>query len=328
MTMRPATVLTIALSLACAAPALAADPALLGLPAVPYPAGNPPAPEKIALGKKLFFDARLSANGKMSCSTCHDPAQSFATNVRPSNPGNDGFPLRRNTPTIVNAAFEAELLWNGAMKSLEALAWAPILAADEMANASVTDVVQRVASLPDYAGRFERAFAGQGPGKDTLAQALASFERSIVSGGSRFDRWWFGGERDAVSDEERRGALLFMFRAGCAQCHKIDEKHALFADGKYHNVGVGSSDPGRQEVSGEEADRGKFRTPSLRNVALTQPYMHDGSLKTLEDVVDLYDRGGNATPNKAEWIFPLTLSPEDKRALVAFLKTLTGRSPN
>lgn len=325
MTARPAAVLIATLILAAAAtPAPATDPAMLGLPAVPYPAGNPPTPEKIALGRKLFFDARLSADGKMACATCHDPAQGFATNGRPANPGHDGTPLKRNAPTIVNAAFEPALLWNGAMPSLEALAWAPILAADEMANASVADVVARVAALPDYAGLFERAFDGTGANKDTLARALASYERSIVSGGSRFDRWWFGGDESAVNAEERRGALLFMFRAGCAQCHKIDEKHALFTDGKYHNIGVGASDPGRQEVTGEEADRGKFRTPSLRNVTLTQPYMHDGSLATLEEVVALYDRGGGDAPNKAEWIFPLGLSAEDKRALVAFLKTLTG----
>lgn len=311
-----------------ALPVAAADPAMLGLPAIPYPDDNPSTPEKIALGRKLFFDARLSVNGKMACATCHDPAQGFATNGRPANLGNDGFPLKRNSPTIINTAFEAELLWNGAMKSLEALAWGPIMAADEMANTSVPDVIARVAALPDYAGLFERAFAGQGATKDTLARAIASFERSIVSGGSRFDRWWFGGDESAVAAEERRGALLFMFRAGCAQCHKIGEKHALFTDGRYHDIGAapakGPSDPGRQEVTGEETDRGKFRTPSLRNIALTAPYMHDGSLATLEEVVELYDRGGETAPNKAEWIFSLGLSPEDKRALVAFLKTLTG----
>lgn len=309
-------------------PAAADEPAVLGLPAVAFPADNPSTPEKIALGRKLFFDTRLSVHGKMSCATCHEPTQGFATNGLPANLGNDGFPLKRNTPTVVNAALEPELLWNGAMKSLEALAWGPILAAEEMANTSVPDVIERIAALPDYAGLFERAFAGMGPGKDTLAQALASYERTLISGGSRFDRWWFGGDETAVNAEERRGAQLFMFRAGCAQCHKIDEKHAMFADGRFHDIGVapakGPPDPGRYEVTGEESDRGKFKTPSLRNVALTAPYMHDGSVATLEEAVELYDRGGEATPNKAEWIFPLGLSAEDKRALVTFLKTLTG----
>ncbi len=326
MTPRAAAVL-VALAVAWS-PADAGEPAMLGLPAIVHPADNPPTPEKIALGRKLFFDARLSANGTMACATCHDPAQGFTTNGSPTHAGNDGSPLKRNAPTIANAAFEPALLWNGAMPSLEALAWGPILAADEMANPSAPVVIDRVAALPDYPGLFQRAFAGRGPDKETLAQAIAAFERTIVSGGSRFDRWWFGGDESAINAEERRGALLFMFRAGCAQCHKIEQDHALFTDGKYHDIGAGAAkslpDPGRQEVTGAEADRGKFRTPTLRNIALTAPYMHDGSLATLEDVVDLYDRGGGASPNKAEWIFPLDLSPADKRALAAFLKTLTG----
>jgi cytochrome c peroxidase len=313
-------------ALLAAAPVAAADPALLGLPPVSHPGGAPPQPEKIALGKKLFFDTRLSAGGAMACATCHNPAEGFASNGRPTNKGNGGVPLKRNAPSVVNAAFAPALLWNGAMPSLEALAWGPLLNPEEMANASVADVTARIAALPDYAGLFERAFAGLGPAKDTLAEAIAAFERTLVSGGSRFDRWWFAGEADAVTQEERRGALLFLFRAGCAQCHKIEQDHALFTDGRYHDIGLKSAaDPGRYEVTGEESDRGKFRTPGLRNAALTEPYMHDGSLATLEEVVEFYDRGGDAArPAKAEWIFPLGLSPEDKRALVAFLRTLTG----
>jgi len=309
----------------------AADPAALGLPAVPWPADNPPDAAKVELGRKLFSDKRLSAHGAMACATCHDPAQAFTTADRPTHPGNDGLPLRRNAPTVLNAAFAPALLWNGAMPSLEALAWGPLLNPEEMANASVADVVGRVAALPDYGGLFERAFAGQGPSEEAIAQAIAAFERTLVSGNSRFDRWWFGGDRTALNDEERRGALLFLFRAGCAQCHTVDEGHALFSDGKFHGLGAGAggglADPGRFEVSRDEQDRGKFRTPGLRNVALTAPYMHDGSLATLAEVVEFYDRGGGDAPNKAEWIFPLRLSPEDKRALVAFLKTLTGEMP-
>ncbi|MGQ0674949.1 MAG: cytochrome-c peroxidase [Rhodospirillales bacterium] len=319
----------VALCLALGAPQpLAADSALLGLPAVPFPADNPPAPEKIALGRMLFFDPRLSVDGRMSCATCHDPAQGFTTNDRPTPLARGGFALKRNAPTAINAAFEETLLWSGAMPTLEALTWGPLLAADEMANPSVPAVIERIAALPDYAGLFERAFAGQGPGKESIARAIAAFERSLVSAGSRFDRWWFGGEEAAVTQEERRGALLFLFRAGCAQCHTLDDRHALFSDGKFHALGAGAgdglADPGRFEVTGAEEDRGKFRTPSLRNVALTRPYMHDGSIATLEEVVEFYDRGGGETANKAEWIFPLNLSAQDKRALAAFMRALTG----
>jgi cytochrome c peroxidase len=315
----------------CWSAAHAADPATLGLPPVPWLADNPPSAAKAELGRKLFSDARLSANGAMACTTCHDPAQAFTTTGRPTALGSHGRPLKRNAPTVLNAAYAPALLWNGAMPSLEALAWGPLLNPEEMANASVAGMVARIAALPDYAGLFERAFAGQGPGKETIAQAIAAFERTLVSGGSRFDRWWFGGDRAALGEEERRGALLFLFRAGCAQCHTVEDGHALFSDGKFHALGAGAgeglADPGRFQVTGDEADRGKFRTPGLRNVALTAPYMHDGSLATLEEVVEFYDRGGGETPNKAEWVFPLRLSPADKRALVAFLKTLTGVMP-
>jgi cytochrome c peroxidase len=315
----------------CRTPAWAADPSALGLPPVPWPADNRPSAAKIELGRKLFLDKRLSADGAMACATCHDPAQAFTTADRPTHRGRDGRPLKRNAPTVLNAAFQPALLWNGALPSLEALAWGPLLNPEEMANPSVDAAVGRIAALPDYAGLFERAFAGRGPGKETVAQAIAAFARTLVSGNSRFDRWWFGGDRTAVDDEERRGALLFLFRAGCAQCHTVEDGHALFSDGKFHALGAGAggglADPGRFEATGDEQDRGKFRTPGLRNVALTAPYMHDGSLGTLEEVVEFYDKGGGDAPNKAEWLFPLRLSPEDKRALVAFLGTLTGEMP-
>ena len=154
-----------ALMLLCGG-AEAADPMKLGLPPIPYPAGNSSTPDKVALGKKLFFDTRLAADGKMACATCHDPAEGFTTNGSATHPGSGGWPLKRNAPTVLNAAFEQALLWNGGMPSLEALAWGPMLNAEEMANLSATAVLERISALPDYAGMFERAFAGAGASKE------------------------------------------------------------------------------------------------------------------------------------------------------------------
>lgn len=333
MTRRAAAVIALALcwSAAQAADQAIPDPAILGLPPVAHPADNPPNAAKIALGKKLFFDKRLSADGRMACATCHDPDQGFTTNGAPTHRGSGDRPLKRNAPTALNAAFEPSLLWNGGMPSLEALAWGPMLNPDEMANPSADAVLKRVAALADYAGTFAAAFAGAGPSKGDFARAIAAYERTLVSGNSRFDRWWFAGDKSALNAEEQRGLLLFMFRAGCAQCHKVEEGFALFSDAKFHDIGAGKAggppDPGRAEVTGAEEDRGKFRTPGLRNVALTAPYMHDGSLGTLEEVVEFYDKGGGDGPNKAEWLYPLGLSAADKRALAAFLRTLTGDPP-
>ncbi len=347
----------LAVLLVSSAPA-AAEPPMLGLPAPPQPAALT-TPEAVALGRKLFLDRRLSGNGTMSCAMCHVPEQGFAQNGLATSVGSAGRSLRRNAPTLLNVAFHAHLFHDGRETSLEAQAWSPLLAENEMANASAGDVVARVAALPDYAGRFERAFAGAPVSRATIGRALAAYQRSLVAGGSRFDRWWFGGDKSAMSDEERRGFHLFRFRAGCAQCHSVDDDHALFTDQRFHNTGTGhdraaalerpvrvelapglvaevtreallrfgekpADDLGRMEVTRDPADRWKYRTPSLRNVALTAPYMHDGSLATLEEVVAFYDRGGGADPDRADYLFPLGLSDADRRALVAFLKTLTG----
>ncbi len=339
--------------------AAAAEPPMAGLPSVPQPVANPTSPEKIALGRKLFLDRRLSGNGTMSCAMCHVPEQGFAQNGLAMSVGSAGRSLRRNAPTLLNVAFYTHLFHDGRETSLEAQAWSPLLAENEMANGSADAVVARIAALPDYVGRFERAFAGAPASRAAIGRALAAYQRSLVAGQSRFDRWWFGGDNSAMSDEEQRGFHLFRFRAGCTQCHSVDDDHALFTDQRFHNTGTGhdraaarerpvrvelapglvaevtrdalarfgekpADDLGRMEVTRDPADRWKYRTPSLRNVALTAPYMHDGSLATLGDVVAFYDRGGGGDPDKADYLFPLGLSDADRRALVAFLKTLTG----
>jgi cytochrome c peroxidase len=219
-------------------------------------------------------------------------------------------------------------------------------------------VATRIAALPDYADLFQRAFPRQGLAADTVAAALADYQRTLVSGGSRFDRWFYGGESGALTAEEQRGFALFAGQAHCVSCHTFGRYHALFTDHSFHNTGVGwaratrqgevavplapgvgtrvsvqalaelfgaePADQGRFEVTGRKADRFAYRTPSLRNVALTPPYMHDGSLPTLEAVVDFYHRGGIDNPGKDPLVYALQLDAADKRALVAFLRTLTG----
>jgi len=348
----------LALLLLAAVPAWAQAP-VLGLPPVPHAAADAASPEKAALGRTLFFDRRLSANGTLSCALCHVPEQGFAQNSLAISVGSEGRSLRRNAPTLLNVAFYERLFHDGRETGLEKQVWSPLLAANEMANASAGDVVARVAALPDYAGRFERAFGGTPASMAAIGAALAAYERSLIAGDSRFDRWWFGGDRTALSEEERNGLHLFQFRAGCAQCHTIDDGHALFTDQRFHNTGTGHeraassrrpvrvelvpglvaevkrdvlstfgepapADLGRMEATGDPADRWTYRTPGLRNVALTAPYMHDGSLATLEDVVEFYDRGGGGDPDKADYLFPLGLDAAEKRALVSFLRTLTG----
>jgi cytochrome c peroxidase len=244
---------------------------------------------------------------------------------------------------------------------LEEQLWAPLLAADEMGNASRAAVVERIAQLTDYAGLFEQAFAHEGPSEQSIARALAAYQRSLTAGGSRFDRWRFAGDAGALSALEQAGFVLFTGKARCAACHTIDAAHALFSDQRFHNTGVGwvkahrpasevsvplapgvetqldtallnrlfggdPRDEGRFEVTAREADRFAYRTPILRNVALTAPYMHDGSLATLEAVVEFYDRGGIDNPGKDRLLAPLDLTTAEKKALVAFLRALTGTS--
>jgi len=298
-------------------PPSAAQAPPLGLPALP----QPPDQRLAALGARLFFDKRLSSDGTIACASCHDPAQAFTQRDRPTPSGVAGARLRRNAPTLINAAYYDRLHQDGGAASLEEQVWRPLLAPTEMGNAGATDLLARLRALPDYAAAF-----GEPVNRAAVGAALAAYQRSLIAGASRFDRWWFGGEDDAISPEERAGFALFRFRAGCAQCHEIGDRHALFTDQRFHNIGTGGrpDDLGRMEITQAPEDRWRYRTPGLRNVALTAPYMHDGSLATLEDVVAFYDRGGGDDPDKAQWLFPLGLSEGERRALVAFLKTLTG----
>lgn len=331
-----------------------------GLPPVPTPKDNPPTPEKIALGRKLFFDRRLSFNNTMSCGMCHVPEQGFTNNELATPVGVEGRSLRRNAPTIVNAAYSEHIFHDGRDTSLETQVINPLLARDEMANPSMGWLIGKVEGLPDYDGMFESAFGG-GPTTDRIGKAIASWERTILAANSPFDRWYYGGEKDALSPEAKRGFELFRGEARCISCHQIGTGHALFTDNSFHDTGIGYAnaesgrnespvpvevapgqvipfsrklirsiseprppDLGRFEVTTDPRDKWRFKTPGLRNVSLTAPYMHDGSLRTLEDVVRFYARGGIPHEGLDPLIQPLELTNEEVAALVAFLESLTS----
>jgi cytochrome c peroxidase len=326
-----------------------------GLP--PLPAGQPPQPGLVALGRQLFFDRRLSINGTMSCAMCHVPEEGFTSHASRTALGIEGKSLRRNAPSLLNVAWQTRLFHDGRESSLLKQAWLPLLHTDEMANPSVGHVLQRIRGLADYHGKFERVFRGAGPSMHTVAAAIVAYEASLVAADSRFDRWRFAGHSSALNAEEQRGFSIFSGKGRCVVCHLVGERHALLADGEFHVTGAGlpaaaprsvvvllapgvhtvviadslvdyspavAPDLGRFEITLNPAHRYAFKTPSLRNVAQTAPYMHDGSLATLQDVVDFYDRGGGDVPGKSSALVPLGLSAADKQALVAFLRSLDG----
>lgn len=332
-----------------------AHPAL-GLPPDAAPAA---APDRIALGRRLFMDRRLSPNDTMSCAMCHVPEQGFTVNELATAVGLEGRSLKRNAPTLLNAGLPRTLFHDGRSPSLEHQVWGPLLARDEMGNGTRAAAVRRVARISGYRQQFRRAFPGRGLTPDTLAAALAAYERSLVAADSPFDRFRYGGEPAALTPAALRGVVLFEGRAGCASCHRIERDHASFTDHEFHDTGVSalararrhqghtvqlapgqfttlshedvvaafgddSADDGRKEHTGRLEDRDRFKTPSLRNVALTAPYMHDGSLATLEAVVDHYAGGGSGRPGQDPRIRPLGLTPAEKADLVAFLHALTS----
>jgi cytochrome c peroxidase len=334
----------------------------LGLPAVPVPEDNPLTREKIELGRKLFFDRRLSQNGTMSCAMCHIPEQGFTNRELATAVGIEGRTVRRNSPSLYNVAYAQHLFHDGRESRLERQIWGPLLAGNEMGNPSVGGVIDRIEALPGYAGLFEQAFDGRGPGMETLGMALASYQRTLLSANSPFDRWHFGGDESAVNGAAVRGFRLFSGKAACAACHLLDRDSALFTDHGMHNTGIGyrrsmgseptksrvqvapgtyievdralldpisespPSDLGLYEVTQDPRDRWKYKTPSLRNATLSPPYMHDGSLSSLRDVVEFYNAGGIPNETLDPLIRPLGLSPREIDDLVAFLESLTGDS--
>jgi len=305
----------------------------LGLPPVPYLEANAPTAESIALGLKLFYDTRLSADNTLSCASCHNPQIGFADGRRFSR-GVGGTTGKRNAPTVVNAAYAHEQFWDGRAPTLEEQVSGPMSNPIEM-NQSHDLAVAKLQRDPVLQKDFARAF---GPGPitiDKVKSAIAIFERTLISGNSPFDRYQYGNDRKALNPSAIRGLSIFQDpgKGNCAACHSIGQRDALFTDGKFHNIGVGVdeagelTDLGRYAESKKESDKGAFKTPSLRNVALTAPYMHDGSLKTLKDVVDFYVGGTNSNPYLDKEIKPLHLTAQERIDLVSFLESLTGEPP-
>jgi cytochrome c peroxidase len=288
-------------------------------------------PDALAvLGQKLFFDVRLSRTGKTACASCHLPTYVFAEPARVSisDTGGRG---QRNAPALVDVGFLPTLMWDGRFRTLEQQALSPFQRGEM--GITVEEAVHRLNADPDYLTLFYRVFDRR-PTADGMARALAAYQRTLTSGESRVERFLRTNDETSLTPLERDGLVIFDTRAACSTCHHLanTRRHAplLLSDFRFHNLGVGYrsegfSDPGRFAVSRVETDLGAFRTPSLRNVARTGPYMHDGSLTTLEDVVGFYDAGGRPNPNLSPLIQPLLLTDYEKAALVAFLRALTDR---
>ncbi|WP_225412028.1 cytochrome-c peroxidase [Stigmatella hybrida] len=317
------------------------------------PPGAEPTPERVALGEKLFLDPRLSADNTVSCSTCHEPAMGFVDGKALST-GIKGQKVTRNSPTVLNAMFNASQFWDGRAGTLEDQAKLPILNPREMGMPSPEAVVAKVQAIPEYATAFKSVF-GRDVNYDDLASAIAAFERTQFSGSARFDAF-IHGDAKALNASEKRGWALFNGKARCNSCHAANIVSPLFSDQKFHNIGIAAhkqdfvqlarkavdvvrlgdekqidelalqtefSELGRFLVTKKENDIGTFKTPTLRNVGITGPYMHDGSLTTLWDVMDHYNKGGVANPYLDGGMQRLGLTEPEIDDLVAFLFTLT-----
>jgi cytochrome c peroxidase len=331
-----------------------------GLPPIPEPNDNPITREKVALGKLLFFDRRLSHNNTISCAMCHVPEQGFSSNELTTAVGIEGRSVRRNAPSIYNVAYLDRLFHDGRESSLEQQIWGPLLAHNEMGNPSVGQLMDQIGRIPEYPEMFNRAFDGRSLSMELVGMALASYERVLVSANSPFDRWYYQDQEDSLNDDQKAGFDLFTGKAGCVSCHLVNTDWALFTDQSLHNTGIGyersmarkpgetrvqiapgesivlhadiadqafqapPNDLGLYEITENPDDRWKYRTPSLRNVALTAPYMHDGSLSTLEQVIEFYNQGGIQNELLDPLVRPLNLSNQESIQLLAFLQSLTG----
>ncbi len=327
-----------------------------GLPTpLPVPDNNPLTREKVALGRRLFFDRRLSPNDTMSCAMCHVPAQGFTVNELRLAVGINGQTTKRNPPTLHNVAYQRLLFHDGREFTLEDQT--PLTNPIEMGNPSIGYVMDKVKRLPGYTEQFRQTFSEE-VSVATLGKALASYERTLLSANSPFDRWHFAGDRAAVSDQVKAGFKIFTGKGQCFACHTISKEAALFTDQGFHNTGAAqlqlipektvdvnlggglvvqmpraqvdeiltppSKDLGRYEITLDPTDLWRYKTPSLRNVALTAPYMHNGALLTLEEVIEYYDRGGTGAEGQDPRISSLHLTFEEKKTLLAFLRSLTG----
>jgi len=282
------------------------------------PSADPAGAEKVALGHDLFRDARLSGDGERSCASCHDPAKGY-TNGKPRGEGLGGVALARNVPAIFNLAWTKQFFWDGRAPSLEAQARFPLLAPNELAS-DFALIVSRLERDPSMKVRFASAFPARPQvSETTILEALAAYERTLVSPPTRFDRW-VAGDDEALTETESEGFDLFVGKAGCVACHG----GWRFTDDGFHDIGLPGTDPGRGAVEGGVPGLAQFKTPGLREVAHTAPYMHDGSLPTLRSVVDHYAGGLMQRPSlDANVVRDLTLTESEKMALISFLRTLS-----
>lgn len=337
----------------------------LGLPAVPIPANNPISTAKINLGRELFYDRRLSLNHTFSCAVCHIPEQGFTNNEMATAVGIEGRTVGRNAPTLYNIGYAHALFHDSREDTLEQQVWSPLLAHNEMANSSIGTVINTINHSDNYKELFNKVF-GKPPTMETVGMAIASYERSLNSANSPFDKWYYAKDNTALSLDAQRGFQLFIGKAGCVQCHSINKNYALFTDHQNHNTGIGyaeamilpklahyakqkiqvsagvfievdakliqsvaeikTNDLGRYEITQNPQDRWYYKTPSLRNINLTAPYMHNGRLQTLKQVVEFYNQGGIANEGLDNRIKPLNLSAREVDDIVAFLQALTGNN--
>jgi cytochrome c peroxidase len=289
--------------------------------AAPAPAANPVTPARVELGKTLFFDPRLSGSNWISCATCHNPGLGWSDGL-PTSVGHGMKPLRRGAPTILNVAFNPLQMWDGRSTDFEDQALIPIEAAGIMAQ-DMPGLVRKLAAIEGYRKLFQKAYPGEGITAATIVKALGSFQRTVLSTESPFDRWRKG-QANAVSASAKRGFALFEGKANCVKCHSGFN----FTDNGFHNIGLaaaaGDEDPGRFGQRKVAISKGAFKTPTLRDVALTSPYMHHGIYKTLAEVIEHYNRGGDVKENLSPNMQPLALSAQEKADLLAFLMSLTG----
>lgn len=286
---------------------------------VPFPEENPYTKEKADLGHKLFFDPRLSGANYISCGTCHNPSFAWGDGL-PVGIGNDATRLARRTPTILNAAFGEMMMWDGRFETLEEQAVGPMAAEAEM-NQELEAIAEELRAIPGYVTLFEIAFPGEGITVENAAKAIATFERTIVSGVAPFDRW-IAGDESAISESAKRGFELFNQKANCVACHSSWR----FTDDSFHDIGLESEDIGRgKELPKIEKMQYAFKTPTLRNVVERAPYMHDGSMATLTEVVEHYNEGGIKRPSLSDDMRPLGLSEKEVEDLVAFMLTLSSQ---
>jgi len=287
------------------------------VPEMTYPDDNPWSKEKEELGKMLYFDPRLSGSDWISCATCHHPGLGWSDGL-PTPIGHDfNREGPRNSPTVINSGYFEAQFWDGRAPSLEEQARGPIQAKIEM-NQDVDALLKELKAIPGYVQRFDTVF-DDGITFDNIVKAIATFERSVVSKNAPYDKY-MNGDKSAMSESAVNGMKLFFGKAKCSICHN----GPVFTDSKFHNIGVKGDDLGRYKVTNEDSDKGAFKTPGLRHVSRTAPYMHDGSEKTLKEVIEFYNRGGDVDENKSPFITPLKLSDQEVNDLVEFMKALEG----